>query len=328
MDEQQRKVLQDWLETQKVYWQSLLNGEDGTSADWQTLMDSCQRLAEQQLPPHNVELAETMAQQAKGFCRYGERLLRALQKEGDIPELEEAIAEFSRHIQDQTGSALIKQWQLPEQLNHFLANLGINIPSLPGFPFFQEGIRASHNHFKDKLTEAEQGMRDFRDAMNDYLEIQNDINQTTSHQLLTALKAGEEPTSLEELYRLWVDHYEHCYLEQLKTNNYQQTYGRLSNASLALQKLNHEYWEQEYRNFGLVPLKDYDQLLERHHKLRKQFKQADKTIARMERKMENLSDGFEQRLAQMEKQLQSTQSKLNAMEAQSNQADPKGSKSV
>ncbi|MEH6626223.1 MAG: poly(R)-hydroxyalkanoic acid synthase subunit PhaE [Motiliproteus sp.] len=313
MDDEQLKTLQDWLETQKVYWQSLINGEDADAADWNTLLDSCRKMAEQQLPPQNAELAEAMAQQAKGFCKYGELLLRSLSKENDSPNLDEAVFEFSRHLQDQTGAAFIKQWQLPEQLSHFFSNLGINIPSLPGFPFFEQGIRNSQDHFKTKLTEAEQTFREFRDALNDYVEIQKGINHTTTHQLLTTLKAGEDPTSLEDLYRLWVDHYEKSYLEQLQTPGYQQTYSRLSNASLTLQKLNHEYWEQEYRSFGLVPLKDYDQLLERHHKLRKSLKVTSKKISQLEQQLLAATEHDRQQQAAMATRLENMELKLSAL---------------
>ncbi len=314
MDNEQLNRLQDWLETQKVYWQSLMNGEETEATDWNTLLDSCRKLAEQQLPPQNAEIAETMAQQAKGFCKYGELLLKTLSKDTNPPELEEAVFEFSRHLQDQTGAAFIKQWQLPEQLVQFFSNLGISIPTLPGFPFFEQGFRSSQDHLKEKFSEAEQNFRDFRDALSDYAEIQDNINQATTHQLLATLKAGEDPASLEDLYRLWVDHYESCYQQQLQTPSYQKTYSRLSNACLALQKLNHEYWEQEYRNFGLVPIKDYDLLLERHHKLRKSFKQSDKRSVELEFRLQRSEQTHLERLAAMDSRIKQLEEKLLKLE--------------
>ncbi len=315
MNEEQLKALRNWLETQTLCWQSLAAGEESSPSDWQELLNTCYEMGEQQLPPHHAELAEVMAHQARGFCRYGERLLQAMQQTQDAPELEEAIYEFSSHLQDQTSAALLKQWQLPEHLSQFFTSLGIKLPSLPGFPFLQDGLKASQSHFKERIQAAETGLRNFRDALNEHIEIQQTINQATIQRLLEHLKSGQQPASLTELHTLWVDRYEDSYREYLQSPEYQRIYGRLSNASLQLQKLNRESWEQEYRSLGLVPLKDYTQLLERHHRLRKTARKDAQRIVRLEQRLlEHLEQNTQQH-QQLQQQLQQLQAQLAELQA-------------
>ena len=75
MKSNQFDELQQWLETQTIHWQSLLTDKETAPGDWQTLLNRCRSLAQQQSDDQS-ELTESMVQQAKGFSRYGERLLR------------------------------------------------------------------------------------------------------------------------------------------------------------------------------------------------------------------------------------------------------------
>ena len=304
MDNKQQEILQDWLEVQKQHWQSLLNGEDVPASDWSDLTNTCHQIAEQLLP-QSATLVESMTDQAKEFSRYGERLLKALGDPDNTPNLEEIVFEFGNHVQNQTSSIFFKQRETPDHLSTFLSSLGINTPSLPGFPFIQEGIKNNHAHLKKGLKEAEQGFKEFRNALGEYIEIQKEINRDSCHQLLTALKEGEKVESLSELHSLWAHHYERCYHQHLHTPAYQATYGRLSNASLMLKKLNRQHWEREYLDLGLVPLKDYTLLLERHHDLRKIVKKNTRQIEQLKQQLRQETDTNAQKLQQLEHRVQS-----------------------
>ena len=305
MDEKQQEILQDWLEVQKQYWQSLLNHEDASPGDWTELTNACRQLAEQHLPPQNSALAESMTFQAKEFSRYGEHLLKVLKDPDNAPKIEEIVFEFATHLQDRAGSALFKQWGLPDHLIQFLSNMDISPQTMPGFPFLQEGIKNSQNHLKDGLQEAEQRYREFRDALSQYIEIQKEINHDCCHQLIKTLKEGDKIDSLSDLHSLWVNHYEDSYRKHLHTSVYQSSYGRLSNASLRLKKLSREYWEKEYRDLGLVPIKDYTQLLQRHHQLQKTVKKNTQHIEQLKDQLMQEKNNYSQRLQQLENHIQS-----------------------
>ncbi|OMH38710.1 poly(R)-hydroxyalkanoic acid synthase subunit PhaE [Motiliproteus sp. MSK22-1] len=304
MDNKQQEILQDWLEVQKQHWQNLLNGEDVPASDWSDLTNTCHQIAEQLLP-QSATLVRSMTDQAKEFSRYGEHLLKALSAPDSPPDLEEIVFEFGSHVQDQTNSIFFKQLELPDHLSTFLSSLGADTLSLPGFPFIQEGIKNNQAHLKKGLQQAEQGFKEFRNALSEYIEIQKDINRDSCHQLLTALKEGDKVESLSELHSLWAHHYERCYHQHLHTPAYQATYGRLSNASLMLKKLNRQHWEREYLDLGLVPLKEYTQLLERHHDLRKTVKKNTQQIEQLKQQLRQETDNNTEKLQQLEHQIQS-----------------------
>ncbi len=310
MKEDQFVDLKDWLEAQKLCWQSLLDGDPDATSDWRALSEACRRLAEQQLPPQNAELAGAMTEQAKGFCRYGEQLLRALRDPDNAPSIEEAATEFSDHLQNQAAAALLQQWQLPEQLQTFFSGMGIETTALPGFPFFQQGIGSGQNHWRERLKQTEENLQEFREALKDYFEIQQQLNRSTNHRLIATLKQENQINSLSDLHQCWVDHFEQGYQELLATEHYQQNYGRLSNASLTLKKQFQSWWEQESRQFGLVPVSDFDRLLERHHKLRKEFRRNNRNLQLLEERLRKLASDTELRQQKLEQELHDLKQQL------------------
>ncbi len=296
--------LQQWLETQTTHWQSLLSGHESDPADWQTLLDGSRRLVQQQ-PIEQRELTESMVQQAKGFSRYGERLLRSLQHADQPAELDQAVRELSTHLQLQAGESFYRHWQLPESLQQTLLQLGLSPSSFSSFPFLHNSINRSKDQHQQQFQQLQQALNEFMETMGLYIEQQNQISQRTSDRMIQQLQDQEpKPETLSELHKIWVDCYEHCYQQQLGTLEYQQIYGRLGNTILTMQKQAQDYWKQEYRGVGLVPNSDYAELLQHHHKLRKSHKQSQRQINRLEQALE------------------SQQQQLNAMAEQLRQHQP------
>ena len=74
-----------WLEqATSATGTSLLNGQSDAPLDWQAVLEHCQDLSQQQ-SSSQAELTESMAQQVKGFNRFGEKLLHALQQHLKLP---------------------------------------------------------------------------------------------------------------------------------------------------------------------------------------------------------------------------------------------------
>lgn len=292
--------LQQWLETQTAHCQSLLGDHESAPADWRTLLDSSRTLAQQQ-PDEQRELTESMVQQAKGFSRYGERLLRSLKQPDRPSDLEQAVRDLSTHLQLQAGESFYRHWQLPESLQQTLLQLGFSPSGFSSFPFLHSSINRSKDKHQQQLQQMQQALNEFKEILGLYIELQSQISQRTSDSMILRLQHQEPaPESLAELHQIWVDCYELCYQQQLRTSEYQQTYGRLGNAILTLQQQAHDYWQQEYRGAGLVPSSDYDELLQHHHKLRKSHKQSQRQIKRLEQAFERQ----QQQLAALQQQLQ------------------------
>ena len=122
MEPNQFQQLQQWLESQKAHWQSLLAGRDSTPTDWQAVLDSCKELAQKQ-SGDQAELTESMAQQIKGFSHYGEQLLRSLTEPDASVDLEQAVHALSNHLQQQAGEAFYRHGLVPEPLQQLLQQL-------------------------------------------------------------------------------------------------------------------------------------------------------------------------------------------------------------
>jgi hypothetical protein len=291
--------LQQWIETQTAHCHSLLGDQESEPADWQTLLDSSRSLAQQQ-PDEQRDLTESMVQQAKGFSRYGERLLRALKHESSPSDLEQSVRDLSTHLQLQAGESFYRHWQLPEPLQQTLQQLGLSPSGFSSFPFLHSSLNRSKDKHQQQLQQMQRSLNEFTETLGLYIELQNQISQRTSNRMILQLQQQESaPESLTELHQIWVDCYEQCYQQQLGTPEYQQIYGRLGNAILALQQQVQDYWQNEYLGVGLVPRSDYDGLLQHHHQLRKSHKQSQRQIKKLEQALECQ----QQQLAALQQQL-------------------------
>ena len=279
-------LLQHWLEQQKNYWNSLLDGQNGQPDDWQAVLDRCRTL-----DAERAELSEGMAQQVKGFSRHAEKLLQALQQpDSDLnadANLEQLVKQLSAHLQTQSGEAFFRQWQIPEPIQQLFQQLGIAPANFSSYPFLHNGLSRNAAQQQRQLTELVRSLTRFQDALSAYISVQNQLNQQTTDRMIEQLRdAPDKPDDLTTLYQIWVDCYEHCYQQTLQCEQYQTTYGELTNATLSLQQQARQYWQDEYRSLGLVPHLDYDQLLQQHHRLRKSHKQSQRRLNQLEQQLE------------------------------------------
>lgn len=313
MDSNQLEQLQQWLESQKAHWQSLLGDGASTPTDWQAVIQSCQDLATHQTADQ-AELTASMAKQIQSFSHYGEQLLRSLQQTASADninknpdtdfDLDQAINAFSNHLHQQASEPFYRQLQLPEAMqqpfHQLLQQLGLSPSEFTSFPFLHQGLGRQQSNQRDKLLKISQTLTEFGDAMRDYSKRHQQINELTSQQLSEKLRQQTPPETLSELHNLWVDCYEHNYKQQLLTEEYQHSYGRFTNATLSLQKQLRHYWQSEQRILGLVPYNDYDELLQSHHQLRKNHK---KSLRKVEQ-LQHDSAQQQQRIDALEQQLQ------------------------
>ncbi|RDE24462.1 hypothetical protein DV711_02415 [Motiliproteus coralliicola] len=287
--------LNQWLEQQQAHWRSLLGDEPQPAADWQTLFEQGRQLNGQ-----SAELTEAMIRQAKGFSDYGERLLQSLQQSNQPDNLEQMVKALSAHLQTQADGAFYQQTQLPAPLQQLLQQMGLSPQQFSSFPFLHDRLNRNAERQQQQAAQLLQGLTRFQDALRLYIEQHHLINQQTTDRMIEQLKnAVEPPESLSALHQIWVDCYEVSYKEKLEHQDYQSIYGELTNATLQMQCLIREYWQHEYRTFGLVPQQDYDQLLQQHHQLRKAHKKAERRQRKIEQQL------FEQQhlLTQLQTQL-------------------------
>ncbi|WP_421863653.1 poly(R)-hydroxyalkanoic acid synthase subunit PhaE [Motiliproteus sp.] len=273
--------LNQWLEQQQAHWRGLLGDEPQPAADWQTLFDQGRQLNGQ-----SAELTEAMIRQAKGFSDYGERLLQSLQQSDQPDNLEQLVKALSAHLQTQADGAFYQQTQLPAPLQQLLQQMGLSPQQFSSFPFLHDSLNRNAERQQQQAAKLLQGLTRFQDALRLYIEQHHLINQQTTDRMIEQLKnAVEPPESLSVLHQIWVDCYEVSYKEKLEHQDYQRIYGELTNATLLMQCLIREYWQHEYRTFGLVPQQDYDQLLQQHHQLRKAHKKAERRQRKIEQQL-------------------------------------------
>lgn len=341
MNPDQLQQLQLWLESQKAHWQSLLtDGQNPpvdaqkAAADWQTVLDSCRGLANQH-NPDQAELAESMAQQIKGFSHYAEQLLDSLQNPESSFNLEQAVDTLSTHLHQQVSEPFYRHLQLPEAmqqpLQQLLQQLGLSPSDYNSFPFLHQGADKQQAQQRQKLLDAAAALTEFSQALQLYSRLQQQISQKTNQQLVEILTDQDNrPETLIELHSLWIDCYEQSYQQQLGRDEYQQAYGRLCNATIALQQQLRHYWQQEQRALGIVPFEDYDKLLRNHHQLRKDHKQSQRSIRQLQQTIEQQHQASEQQRQaidqqrqaseQQQQQLQALEQRLQRLESCSNQS--------
>ncbi|HEY5717966.1 MAG TPA: poly(R)-hydroxyalkanoic acid synthase subunit PhaE, partial [Motiliproteus sp.] len=159
---------------------------------------------------------------------------------------------------------------------------------------------------QQRVTDLAQELRRYNQLLVRYREQLLRLQQQVCQVMLQQTQQAQ-PDSLTALHALWVDHYEHAYQRLLQQPDYQRLYGDLINSGMRLQQLGQRFWQDEYRMAGLVPRQDYDQLLQQHHTLRKQLRRSqranariDERLAQLEQQLEQVRINTEQRLGQME----------------------------
>lgn len=302
--------LQRWLASQQALWQQLQTQEidhDAAALDWQPLLDACRKLIEQQGLCLQSELAEAIVAQTQGFCRYGINVLQQLKNPNDHGNAELAILTLCQHLHEQAQLVLLRQWKLPEALARMLASQAPQTEQLNPLAAIEQLLQQLAIQSKQqRVTDLAQELRRYNQLLVRYREQLLRLQQQVCQVMLQQTQQAQ-PDSLTALHALWVDHYEHAYQRLLQQPDYQRLYGDLINSGMRLQQLGQRFWQDEYRMAGLVPRQDYDQLLQQHHTLRKQLRRSqranariDERLAQLEQQLEQVRINTEQRLGQME----------------------------
>lgn len=103
---------------------------------------------------------------------------------------------------------------------------------------------------------------------------------------------GKNIKSLHELYDVWVDVSEDTYAQFAASERYQILYGELVNAFLLLKQGMNEHLDHEFKAFGLPVRADYEatikkqyELKRENHALRRQLRELDQRLKRIEQAM-------------------------------------------
>jgi hypothetical protein len=249
-------------------------------------------------PPYEShDLARTsaiLATQTTEFLKFGQSIISSgdrntLDSSALKITIEGPLKQFRDFVHQQTGEALFKQWELPEDVaalfrkNSFHEGMLFENPYTSGLKNILDASSAEATHELQKNTR--NGIKfllEYQDSLADYIEQYSQINQHASKALTQELTEGAEPIqTLKELHNLWVNCYESAYAKCLYTEQYQQSHGKVSNALMRLRQHAQEMRDNQFEAIGLATRKGLDITLQRQHVLRKEMRKITKTLADM-----------------------------------------------
>ena len=284
---------------------------DETNEPMQALLDQQQTLFKQWIdeqtthaaperttPPHeSPDLARTSAilsTQTTEFLKFGQSIMssgdkHALDSNALKITIEGPLKQFRDFVQQQTGEALLKQWELPDDVaalfrkNNFHEGMLFQNPYTSGLKNLLDASSAEATHELQKNTR--NGIKyllEYQDSLADYIEQYSQINHHASEALTQELTAGPEAIqTLRGLHNLWVNCYESAYAKCLYTEQYQQSHGKVSNALMRLRQYAQEMRDIQFEAVGLATRKGLDITLQRQHVLRKEMRKLTKALADM-----------------------------------------------
>jgi hypothetical protein len=237
-----------------------------------------------------ARVAAILASQTTDFLQFGNNILDQIQQ-CPLPQgIEGTLNQFRDYVQQQTGEALLKQWQLPENIaalfrthsfqdDTLFENPYVNgLKSLLDFP----SSGATHEYQK-KIHDGIKFLLEYQEALGAYIQQYSQINQNAIQALLKELEEGSEIIeTLGELHDAWVDCYEHAYSDLLYTEEYQRSHGKISNAIMQLRKYAQDMRDIHFEATGLVTRKGLDTALQRQHTLRKEMRQINRTLTSLQ----------------------------------------------
>ncbi|MBY4675157.1 poly(R)-hydroxyalkanoic acid synthase subunit PhaE [Marinobacterium arenosum] len=285
--------MERWLEAQKAFWQAL---QSNTSVqrpeDWAAFVSRYQRAFGDALPGNLNQLLSLLSAQANQFTRFGEQLLRQLQR-GDTPAIKETVAAFSQYMQQQSAELLTKRWQLPEQFgalfksHSFRDDLLLDNPFIHGLNSLLDSPAVGANHqLQQDLRETSRLLSEYQQALRDYIQHYDQIGQTACQRLLEGLADCEPPIdSLNELHELWVACYESAYSDTAFSDDYQRAHGRISNALMKLRQHAHQVRDRHLESAGMVSRQSIDSLAHQQHQLRKQVRRQARELTELRQQL-------------------------------------------
>lgn len=266
--EQQQALFKQWIEKQSS---SVPDGGHLSSAD-------------------PARAAAILSSQTAEYLNFSKTLLSQLKQCSDQAAVSGCFDLFKEHIQRQTGEALLKQWQLPENIAALFRTHSFHDDLLFENPYYN-GLKSLLNFPSVGSThELQQNTRDaikllleYQEALQEYVNHYSDINQHAIGQLIESLTDGDkEVETFGELHDLWVDCYESSYSSVLYTSEYQKSHGRISNALMRLRKHAQDMRDIYFESTGLATRKGLDTALQRQHQLRKEMREVNRKIVSLQ----------------------------------------------
>ncbi len=237
----------------------------------------------------SADLAKTaalMSTHTAEYLTFANTLLSQLKQCANQTAVTGCFDLFKEHVQKQTGEALLKQWQLPEQIAALFRTHSFHDDLLFESPYYS-GLKSLLNFPSVGAThELQQNTRDgikllieYQEALQEYAGYYSDINQNAVEKLIEALTEGDEVVeTFGELHDLWVDCYESSYSSMLYRLEYQQSHGRISNALMRLRKHYQDVRDIYFESTGLATRKGLDTALQRQHTLRKEMREVNRKL--------------------------------------------------
>lgn len=275
--------------------QALLEQQQALFKQWideQTTRATCENTP----PPHEsrdlARISAILATQTTEFLRFGKTILEHTDKNASNSStlkatIEGPLKQFRDFVQQQTGEALLKQWELPENIaalfrtHSFSDDLLFENPYISGLKSLLNTPSVGTTHeFQKNTRDGIKLLLEYQDALAEYIEQYNQINLHASNSLMQVLAQGQKRVeTLGELHNLWVNCYEAAYSKCLYTQQYQRSHGRVSNALMHLRKYAQDMRDIQFEAAGLATRQGLDTVLQRQHALRKDMRKMHKALA-------------------------------------------------
>lgn len=245
------------------------------------------------------QLQSILDAHSKGFVSFGECLLNEITSSHSTIIEQEFVTHFKEYLAQQSNSSVLNQFQIPTEL----LSLVKNDPSV----FSKSDIFSLINRFSEQLWAGQKNslQPDFADTQKKVTEYQNALiehidhhkainNQAIQALLLKLNTDSKEINSLQELHRLWTESYESIYRHSLLDEQFQSSYGRLSNALIELQKQLHDFRNQLFQNAGLASKTGLDSALQRQQQFRKEMRTTKREMVAMKNQISSMKLEIEQ----------------------------------
>ncbi|SIS54251.1 poly(R)-hydroxyalkanoic acid synthase subunit PhaE [Neptunomonas antarctica] len=273
--------------------QALLQQQQDLLKQWINAQTAQEEPAKKAPPLESRDMARVaaiLASQTTDFLQFGNNILDQIQQPPLPHGIEETLNQFRDYVHQQTGEALLKQWQLPENIAALFHTHSVQDDMLFENPY-PNGLKgllnlpstgASHE-FQQNIRDGIKFLLEYQEALGAYIQQYSQINQNATQALLIELTEGSKIIeTLGELHDTWVDCYEHAYSDLLYTAEYQGSHGRISNAIMQLRKYSQDIRDTYFEATGLVTRKGLDTALQRQHTLRKEMRQINRTLTSLQ----------------------------------------------
>lgn len=312
--------LSQWFTTQQDALQSFQASMQSSENQTPNQQDSSQ------LPASLVQLIDIFQRQSESFSNFSRQLI----SEPDLTELEnidQFIEQFSNYINKQTLNSLLSQWQLPEPFQTFFSHAIAKQKDVDWGPLFKyitehPFIKASPE-LVQKITACSPALKQFQHALNGHIIQLNLITDKTCINFKQIIIEQKETPTLAGIHHSWTTVYEKEYKQRLLTEEYQVSYGALTNAMAHLKQLNDQLRDYIYAQFGLPNLAQFDQIVKKVSQQNKRIRQQSSDIRTIQQQLSNYATI--ESVEQLHTELQQLKQQIAKLQQASQQ--PKGADS-